>query len=267
MNGLFMEPSLPTSIKSPNRYIKDINYGISQKLDGRRSLIRVTDGTLVGYNRQGDLRSVSSSVSYLKSLQGTWIFDGEEVDRRYYVFDILQTPTTNMVELPLSVRLASLIQLADNLPELHVVPVYETNKQQFYDFCEAKGYEGVVFKDLRSPYRSGRTKSQLKYKFTHTADCIVIDMQQDGKDNLVLGMYNGDQIVECGRVSALTGHGQRIKLGDVVEVRYLYTSTEGRLYQPVCPKIRDDKSPNECTVDQLNETRPNRKVIGSSWIP
>lgn len=124
MNGLFMEPSLPTSIKSPNRYIKDINYGISQKLDGRRSLIRVTDGTLVGYNRQGDLRSVSSSVSYLKSLQGTWIFDGEEVDRRYYVFDILQTPTTNMVELPLSVRLASLIQLADNLPELQIVPVY-----------------------------------------------------------------------------------------------------------------------------------------------
>jgi hypothetical protein len=42
-------------------------------------------------------------------------------------------------------------------------------------------------------------------------------------------------------------------------VRYLYASDEGLLYQPTMLRIRTDKSPGECTVDQLQYT--DRSII------
>jgi hypothetical protein len=42
-------------------------------------------------------------------------------------------------------------------------------------------------------------------------------------------------------------------------VRYLYASDDRRLYQPVLLRIRDDKYPTDCQLDQLVFT--NRSVV------
>ena len=50
-----------------------------------------------------------------------------------------------------------------------------------------------------------------------------------------------------------------IKVGDVLEVRYLYTGANGRLYQPTILRKRDDKAMQECLTSQLKHV--NKEVL------
>jgi len=259
-------PSLPTSIKNPQRYIRDSNFGISQKVDGHRLLIKVQERKLVGYNRQGDRRPVPTILNVLTRLPGTWWFDGELIKGEYYIFDLLQTPQGDTTGLPFEERDSILRNvLSVQRPALHYLPTHTQNKEEFFEYCQKTRTEGVVFKRLDAPYLQGRSKKQLKFKFVHTIDCIVTNSRLDDKDNLEIGLMSNGQIVNCGRVSALTGDGPKVNVGDVVEVTYLYTSKERHLYQPVRPKIRTDKKPEDCTVDQLELTYPSQKIIGELW--
>ena len=45
------------------------------------------------------------------------------------------------------------------------------------------------------------------------------------------------------------------KIGDIVEVKYLYYYPGGSLYQPVLLSIRDDVDMRECLVDKLKTKR------------
>jgi len=261
-----LEPSLPTATDKPLRYLKDPNWGISQKVDGKRLLLRLEDGSTKGFNRNGDPSEVPK---FLQSLAreyrhgGIVLLDGEVVGKRYYAFDVLCFKGEDVRHLDFLTRQNLLTWIVEKLPSTQVqhLKTSQSDKFEFFNFCQKNNAEGVVFNHLHSPYSSGRTKRQIKYKFTHTIDCIVLGSRFDDKDNLVLGLQGKDGIIECGRVSSLTGDGPRVKVGDVVEVTYLYATKGNRLYQPVRPKLRTDKSVNQCTLDQLDTARPNLAIL------
>jgi hypothetical protein len=99
----------------------------------------------------------------------------------------------------------------------------------------------------------------LKAKFVVTADVIVLAVGDDGKESCTLGMVDGNTVVEIGRCS-LIGKPY-VKPGDIIEVAYLYANNckAPRLYQPRLYRVRDDKTPPECTIDQLKFT--NKSVM------
>lgn len=259
-------PSLPTAITNPTKYLNDPNYLISQKIDGRRLVAGVRDRKPFAYNRSGDSLTLPPHLDEIlkRRFPGSWLFDGELIEKDYYIFDVLEFPGGKLTNNPYSERLQLIESILSEgqIPLLHYVPSYGLNKHQFFERCQRDNYEGVVFKRINAPYSPGRTKSQLKFKFTHTVDCVVLATRSDDKDNLTLGLDDGTKMVEVGRVSALTGDGGKVTIGDVVEVTCLYVTEDDKLYQPTKPKLRQDKYPDECDILQLEDCRPNKSIIG-----
>jgi ATP-dependent DNA ligase len=84
----------------------------------------------------------------------------------------------------------------------------------------------------------------------------------------VLGPDDAERAI--GKVFAGTTNASRaeldLRLGrgerPVAEVEYLYATEDDQLFQPVFLRLRDDKEPDECTLDQL--VRTSRDVVALS---
>jgi bifunctional non-homologous end joining protein LigD len=247
-------------------YIISDNWAMSQKIDGHRVLIECDNGVVKGYNRQRVERDLPHQVvSMLSKSTKRFVFDGELLGNTYWVFDVLEIPDTDITHWSWFDRNQTMQLLIGSINDKHIKLVkhyfaYE-EKKKFFDRCQSSGVEGVVFNSLVAPYGNGSTNGALKLKFLADVDCIVIDANVDDRENLVLAVYRNEELFPCGKVSALTGDGSRIKVGDVVQVSCLYSTEKGRLFQPRTPRIRTDKSPSECTFDQIESIKLNKKVL------
>jgi ATP-dependent DNA ligase len=101
----------------------------------------------------------------------------------------------------------------------------------------------------------------LKAKFTFTVDVVVHEVRAEGRNNCTYRLFDNGTWVPAGSVSLEAR--PEVRPGDVIEVRALYASAEGLLYQPVMQRVRNDKSPTECTVDQLRYTDRTIIELGS----
>ena len=93
--------------------------------------------------------------------------------------------------------------------------------------------EGVVFKRIGAPYVPGRPASggtQLKYKFTRTATCAVLAVND--KRSIQLAIAHQGVLQFVGNVT-IQPNFDIPKSGSLVEVRYLYAYPNGSLYQPI----------------------------------
>ena len=120
-------------------------------------------------------------------------------------------------------------------------------KTAAYHRLQATGKEGVVFKRAEAPYQVGRPTtggSQIKYKFYSTCSAVVGAINQQRSIGLLL------EGVSVGNVT-ISSNFEVPKVGDVVEVRYLYYNPKGALYQPCYLGVRDDVEEQECTLTQL----------------
>jgi ATP-dependent DNA ligase len=243
-------------------YLDNDKYSISQKLDGHRVVVQT--GPLRCFTRQGHDRDVPASVrEALGDIQSEWIFDGELLDKTYHCFDILGTSRGSVRSWKWTQRQAVLTAALQNRPGIVVVPQITTTaaKREFFDLCQSQKVEGVVFARTDAKYKPGRNLNTVKHKFMKDIDCVVLDRSINGKDNLLLGVYRDGQVVEVGKVSALTGDGPKVQIGDVVTVRVLYATNSDKLYLPVTPRIRADKSPEECSYDQITVLKTNKKPV------
>ncbi|MFP4169919.1 MAG: hypothetical protein ACLFPN_02235 [Methanomassiliicoccales archaeon] len=148
---------------------------------------------------------------------------------------------------------------------------------------EERGLEGVLAKRSGSRYEQGRrSRNWMKIKTTDTIDCVVLGYTSEKRpvSSLVLGLYNQGSLTHVGRVGTGFTEGfigrlrellEDIRTGEplirppprrdiqwvrpklVCEVEYLELTKEGHLRAPVFLRLRDDKPPEECTVDQLEE--------------
>lgn len=263
-----MIPQLPTEVNDTEceKFLGDDQWAMSQKLDGHRLVLSSGNG-LKRYNRHGDETPVPVVLqqSKLARTEVPILIDGEFLDETLWVFDILELNGKSLLKFPWFARVevaAALVEKLDD-PVIKSIPYWDllTDKHDMFDKLRNNNAEGVVFADKNGRYHQGRSKSLLKFKFLKEVDCIVTDKNLDDKDNLELAVMRDGAIHNVGRVSALTGDGPNIKVGDVVTVTVLYSTEGGRLFHPVKPKLRTDKLPEECTYDQIEVIKLNKKVL------
>jgi bifunctional non-homologous end joining protein LigD len=242
---------------------------VSQKLDGRRLMLVRDYSGVIGISRAGTETSVPDKIiEAFKQVKPEWIFDGEVLGDTYHVFDVVSTPgMNNFHTLRWQDRqdvLKTILQDFDENVKI-VQQVYGFLREDYFEMLRQQNAEGVVFANVDGSYRFGvRNNTIGKYKFLKTADCVITDKGVNGSDNLVLALYNEQgELVEVGKVSAITGDGAHhdFSLGEVVEVTFLYVTKDVRLYQPVTPKLRLDKAPEQCMLDQILPYITTKEVV------
>jgi bifunctional non-homologous end joining protein LigD len=239
--------------------LRDDNYCAQEKFDGKHLLVRKQDDDLEGINKKGFVVGLPQTVAdELRSVAGSFIPDGESIGDDYHAFDLLEYNGENLRLLPYRIRLARLIDLllltrADFKHIRLVQTAFSTRqKTELWERLRQENREGIVFKRLDAPYVPGRPNSggpQLKFKFVATASVVVakINIQR----SVEVSLLNGRNLVSCGNVTIPANH-QIPKVGDVVEVRYLYAYRDSlALYQPVYLGPRDDVDAGDCLVSQL----------------
>jgi bifunctional non-homologous end joining protein LigD len=91
----------------------------------------------------------------------------------------------------------------------------------------------------------------LKFKFCATLSAICSKVNT-GKRSIALELYAKDKKTRVGIGNVTVYPNMDIpKVGDIVEVKYLYYFAKGSLFQPVLLGWRDDLIATDCTLKQL----------------
>jgi len=231
-------------------------YWMEEKLDGKRILLRKDGDGITGINRQGLIVALPEPVAKAAAAYDeNFVLDGECIGDTLHVFDVLALDEESLLTRPFRERRNKLEQLLQiENPHLIIVETIRTTvaKSQSYIALKRGGKEGVVFKHPDASYTPGRPATGgpwRKYKFTATGSFIVCRLNH-GKRSIGLEVRDGHCGIEIGNVTIPVNMAVP-KLGAIVEVRYLYAFKGGSLYQPVYLGLRDDLTPNDCTVRQL----------------
>ncbi len=112
-------------------------------------------------------------------------------------------------------------------------------------------------KQLDSLYEPGkRVKHSVKIKFTKTADVVVTrstrGRNEAGRETGAFAFAVQNAKGEMRQMGSCSAIGKpEVKVGDVIELAYLYRAGDGLLVQPRMIKVRADKVPADCTIDQF----------------
>ncbi len=209
----------------------------------------------------------------------------------YIVFDILEKDGEALTRLPLLERKRILKESLKEGAYVVLSDFIEEKGETYYQSAVEKGLEGVVAKKKSSFYEEGlRTGSWLKLKKLKTCDCIIFGYTRGSESReatfgaLLLGVYGREKNpVYLGKVG--TGFTQRMlgllvdkfekiktdiapfkpDVGDVVtwlkpelvcEVDYQVLTKDVKLRMARFKRLRTDKTPEQCTLDQLTEVPP-----------
>ncbi|MET1124797.1 MAG: non-homologous end-joining DNA ligase [Archaeoglobaceae archaeon] len=206
----------------------------------------------------------------------------------YMAFDTLYVDGDGWImDEELSERKKLLERVSNDTKRVAKVEFIEKNGIALYEKVIELGFEGVVAKRKASRYQPGkRSEDWVKIKKSRTVDCVIVGWLEgegwrSGKfGSLVLALYDGLKLVHVGQVG--TGFDAEfidrfyealreieveephfeeefkrpvhwVKPVYVCEVEFLETTKDGKLRAPVFRRLRFDKSPQECTIDQLTE--------------
>lgn len=239
------------------RIVGDPRWMMQEKFDGRRLMLRKVGDTVEGINKLGLVVGVASNIAEAaQRLPGDFTLDGEAVDGTYMVFDLLSRDGIDLRRQPCGDRyraLTGLIDSASPSADIDLVSCWAnaTDKADQLIEMRARNAEGVVFKRSDAPYTQGRPNrggAQLKLKFVATVSAMVTAVNQ--QRSVGVSLLDGAAWQPVGSVTVPANQNVPA-LGDVVEVRYLYATPGGALYQPVLLGVRDDVEPPECLLAQL----------------
>jgi predicted DNA-binding WGR domain protein len=264
---MLAETAAPDQLES---YLTNDQYVAQLKLDGDRFVVEVLDGVVQVFNRQGVPKTSNVAEAVLAPLrqlsEGRWVFDGEIIGRKLWLFDLLDAGGHLAPDAPFRLRHTALTTVLQSLnPDeasiglLGYVAGTEA-KRELLATARAENREGIIIRDAEAAYQPGRrSRGLLRLKFLRELDAHVVEVATStGKQNAALAVYDDlGQAVAIGKVSTI-GKGA-VAVGDVVEVRFLYTVGD-RLFQPRIVRVRTDKTGAECSARQLEGTRTNKVV-------
>jgi ATP-dependent DNA ligase len=209
----------------------------------------------------------------------------EETPATYYAFDLLARDDEVLMGLPYLERRAALEALVAAPVELTPVVHSAGDAEQWL-----REAEGVIAKESAAPYAPGERTGMVKVKRVRTIDAVVLGWRPGKAERtvgaLILGLYGEDgRLREVGHSSGFTAKEKRELVdflapyetgergsGDpsrwtqgrdlewvalrpelVVEVTFDHVS-DGRIrHGTKVQRWRDDKAPEACTLDQLDQ--------------
>jgi bifunctional non-homologous end joining protein LigD len=298
-----VHPMLATLVRKP---FDKKGWIYEEKYDGYR-ILAYKEGDQIKLMSRNDIdrtehfSQIATAVKALKA--GTLLLDGEAivVDRKgishfqllqqdnkdadYAVFDCLYCNGKDLRRQPLSARRAVMDEAIGKGKILIPSHRLAANGLEAYKVAKTKGYEGVVAKDLSSPYVESRSSYWLKIK-VHQEDEFVIGgfTTPSGSRKyfgaLLLGAYSNDgKLHFVGKVGTgfdedtLTSLHQKLrplvrakpafvdpprekgvtfvepKL--VSQISYQEITQDNKLRQPVYLGLRDDKNPREVALPEV----------------
>lgn len=208
--------------KQIHKFDNDVEFVVTQKLDGFRSIVEINDGKIVAIRtRKGKLLSnlneLSIKLEEALSQTGHYIFDGELLmndnegrwtsgerfqqtskqvsakgqahDVAFHIFDAL--PYDEFVKgqsIDTYNKRREFIDSIDENELVKVVPVLGTCTKDeistWSDFATENNWEGVMLNDPSACYETKRHKGLLKVKKMHTADLMIVGFEEaiDGKN-------------------------------------------------------------------------------------
>jgi bifunctional non-homologous end joining protein LigD len=299
-------PMLATLVDGP---FDREGWSFEVKWDGYRSLAAVRRGRvrLVSRNGKSQNARFPTVVADLSDFPVDAVFDGEivAVDSRgrpdfqalqnstrleegrirYYVFDVLYAAGHDLRGLPLRRRRAILSKLLPVSKTVRLSESIERSGRAYFRAVQKMDLEGIMAKDLASPYRSGeRTGDWLKIKTQRRQEAVICGFTRPRASRgyfgaLILGAYKKGELVWIGHVGA--GFSERSlrevheKLTPLVtarppfvreprtntpatwveprlvcDVKFSEWTSEGLMRQPVFLGLRHDKSPGEVVVER-----------------
>jgi ATP-dependent DNA ligase len=206
----------------------------------------------------------------------------------FIAFDLLALDDASWLEQPFSQRRAGLERLLaeDDFEQAPVELMVSVDTPQGAErwFREA---EGVIAKERSAPYLPGERKGMVKVKRTRTIDAVVAGWRPGKEERtvgaLILALYDGEDLRVVGHCSGLTAKAKRelvdtlapYETGErgsadpsrwssgrdlewvalrpelVIEIDFDHVSAGRIRHGAKLRRWREDKSPRECTVDQL----------------
>lgn len=215
----------------------------------------------------------------------------EQTPAQVVAFDCLALGDDDLTGRPLHERRAALegaLAGAGASVHLSVATTDADVARGWFETFEGAGLDGVVAKRLDGPYRPDQ-RDMVKVKHHRTADCVVIGYRKhksvDGVGSLLLGLHGAERMHMVGGASAFT-NVERKRLLDMLQeyrvgedVTYSgepnrWNAREDHSFVPLRPELvveieydqmegdrlrhagrvlrwRTDKSPEQCTYDQL----------------
>jgi bifunctional non-homologous end joining protein LigD len=274
-----------------------------EKYDGYRILAykegrKVTLRSRNEKDRTADYPAIAAAVARLPVqtllLDGeVVVFDSQKVSRfqllqrgsasaKYALFDCLYRDGKDLRPQPLSVRREVLEQLIRGVRSVIMLSGrLADDGLESYRVAKKRGFEGLVAKNINSPYVGGRSRLWLKVKVHQEDEFVVVGFTppkgaRQHLGALLLGAYEGKELLYVGKVGTgftnktladlwkalrplivartplANAPGYRnavyVKPALVAQIAYQEWTADRKLRQPVFLGLRNDKSAHEVTL-------------------
>jgi ATP-dependent DNA ligase len=223
-----MKVALLSETSNATAFLADDAWCAQEKLNGERMLVEKAGSAVTAHSRQGEARTLPDTVAAVAMTSDSdFVLDGEWIAGEFVAFDVISINGADVTALPQSARFAALAEVS---PFRLVRQALAEDKAALLASVRAEKGEGLVFKLREAAYLDGRTEVGVKFKFWKSASFIVTDLEI-AKGTVGLGGF--------GRCS-FPFAGMWPKVGDIVEVRYLLLTKNGKLSQPAFLGVRHD---------------------------
>jgi DNA ligase D-like protein (predicted ligase) len=243
----------------------------------------VFDGEIAIFtNGRPDFAALSEREHLMEKLRIDYLSKARPAS--FVVFDILFAQGNSVMNRPLIERKQILSKVLVESEQVTLIDYFPEKGKDYFQAALKVGIEGVMAKREDSVYQPGvRSPDWMKIKKQVKLDLVVGGYLQ-GKGSrkpyfggLLLGAYRSGKLVFVGRVGSgfsdrelqmISGDFEPIaeppfsnppqmpglvwlKPKSVVQVAAMEVTDKGCLRAPVFLRIRDDKEPFECTLDQI----------------
>jgi ATP-dependent DNA ligase len=261
--------------KPLSRYFPEMSFPPGRYVLDGELVIRDPDGNLEFDALQSRIHPADSRINLL----------AREIPAEYMAFDLLAEGDEGLLDQPLSARRRRLESLAGR-GGIQVTELTE-DPERAEEWLRTT--EGAMAKELSARYLPGRRKGMVKVKRERTIDCVVMGWRPGKEEgtvgSLILGLYDGDELRTVGHISGFSAQAKRsmrtllapLETGDrgtaepsrwtggrelewvalrpelVIEVGYDHAAAGRIRHGARFHRFRDDKRPEECRFEDLDE--------------